>query len=52
MIIDLGEEEIEWIKRICRRAIEFEEMGINPPRITDAEKCRKLLDKLEDKSEN
>ncbi len=46
--IHLNDEEIEWIKRICERAILFEEMGLNPSSITDASKCRALLKKIEE----
>lgn len=52
MIIDLDEEEIEWIKRVCKHAVEFQGIGITVRDIKDYKRCQKILDKLENLHDN
>ncbi len=48
MIIDLTQEEREWLYRLCSRALLFAEMNIfSSPQ--DPEKIKKLIEKLENK---
>lgn len=52
MEIDLNDDEIIFIKRVCERVLLFAEMGIRTETFYQEDVCATLLKKLEVKSEN
>jgi hypothetical protein len=48
MTVELTKEEIEWLLRVCERALMFMEMGLDKlsPVIEDRKKIEKLIKKL------